>query len=156
MNINNKWRVVLKSPPVSDNTSSALGALKHILPCRDGAIQYVFILSYKGGNPIIRFMGKVSRRNACWWTMACGSSSIKAKHGWAMWLWESQHAVILEYDGRCHSWRQTKRCDAMEIMIWLTAKPRYLLLLHCGKEKSNTVTALVLVQLQMAINDTRL
>ncbi len=32
-------------------------------------------------------------------------------------------------------------------VVRLTAKPRYLLLLHRGKEKSNTVTALVCVLL---------
>ncbi len=42
------------------------------------------------------------------------------------------------------------KCDHVGGGVWrlivrLTAKPRYLLLLHRGKEKSNTVTALVLL-----------
>lgn len=73
------WATFLLQPWVSLNTFS----------CRDGAILNVFIPSYKGSNPVILFMGKVSRRNTCWWTMTCGSSSIIAKHGWAIWLRES-------------------------------------------------------------------
>ncbi len=107
-----------------------------------------FTLVWKPNPPLLSLLRAPSR--LCWCS-ECSSTheALALKVHLFMWSVKSDSC----YNALEQQTMHLHKCDHVPIfftggggVVRLTAKPRYLLLHHRGKEKSNTVTALVILQ----------